>query len=53
LAKSHAHKKGLIGDVKVKSSFGCPDHEMESRIPRGGWQVKKQDHNPGLEETRL
>jgi len=31
------NKEGLIGDVKIKGSLGCSDHEIvEFRIPRAG-----------------
>jgi len=46
------NKQGLIGDVKIKGSFGCSGHEMvEFRILRK--EGEKQAHNPGLQESRL
>ncbi|KAK4806252.1 hypothetical protein QYF61_013396 [Mycteria americana] len=49
------NKEGLVGDVKVKGSLGCRDHEMvEFRILRGRREEgEKQAHNPGLQESRL
>ena len=48
-------KEGLIAGVKIKGSLGCSDHKMEEfRTWRGGSeQDKKQNHNPGLQESRL
>ncbi|GAB0190901.1 hypothetical protein GRJ2_001555400 [Grus japonensis] len=35
------NNKGLVGDMKVKGSLGCSDHEMvELRILRGGSRIK-------------
>ena len=36
------NKEGLIGDMKVKGSLVCPDHEMESMILRGGSRSKSK-----------
>ncbi|KAK4828701.1 hypothetical protein QYF61_000539 [Mycteria americana] len=45
-----ATKEALVGDVNVKASLGCSDHEMmEFRILGTG----RSAHNPGLEENRL
>ena len=34
------NKEGLVGNVKLKGSLGCSDHEMvESRILRAGRRV--------------
>lgn len=36
-------KAGPVGDVKVKGSHGCSDHEMvDFRIPRAGKRVKSK-----------
>ena len=41
------NKEGLVGDVKVKGSLGCSDHEMvEFRILRGGSRAKKARSQP-------
>ena len=37
------NKEGLVGDVKVKGSLGCSDHEMvEFRILRAGRRLKSK-----------
>ena len=46
------NKEGLVGNVKVKGSLGCSDHEMvEFKIRRAARRV--QAHYPGLPESRL
>ncbi|GAB0178861.1 hypothetical protein GRJ2_000351400 [Grus japonensis] len=48
-------KEGLVGNVKLKGSFGCSDHEMvEFKIlTQGSEEGKQQDHCPGLQESSL
>lgn len=48
------NKQGLLGDVKIKGSFGCSDHKMVGvQDPEGRKEGEKQAHNPGLQESRL
>ncbi|GAB0209624.1 hypothetical protein GRJ2_003428100 [Grus japonensis] len=48
------NKEGLVGDVKLKGSLGCSDHEMvECRILRAVKEGTQQAHYPGLQESRL
>ncbi|GAB0203063.1 hypothetical protein GRJ2_002771900 [Grus japonensis] len=45
------NKEGLVGDIKLKGSLGCSDHEMvEFMILEEGTQ---QAHYPGLQQSRL
>ena len=47
-------KEERVKDVKVGGCRSCSDHEMvELMIPTGKEQGKKQDHIPGLQESRL
>ena len=46
------NKEGLTGDVKVKGSLRCTDHDMD-QDPERREQGKKQDHKPGLQENRI
>ncbi|GAB0188870.1 hypothetical protein GRJ2_001352300 [Grus japonensis] len=48
------NKEGLVGDVKLKGSLGCSDHEMvEIQGPQGSEEGVQQAHYPGLQESRL
>jgi len=52
-------KEGLVGNVKVKGSLGCSDHEMvEFKILRAARRVHSEEGAqqacyPGLQESRL
>ena len=48
------NKEGLVGNVKLKGSLGCSDHEMvEFRILRAVRRVHSKLTYPGLQESRL
>ncbi|PKU45109.1 mast stem cell growth factor receptor kit [Limosa lapponica baueri] len=45
------NKEGVVGNMKVKGSLGCPDHEMESRILKGGSRSKSKITNLDFRRT--
>ncbi|GAB0180562.1 hypothetical protein GRJ2_000521500 [Grus japonensis] len=48
------NKEGLVGDVKVKGSLGCSDHEVvEFRSLRAGRRVKKCTTSKFADDTKL
>lgn len=51
----HTSKEGLIiRDVKVKGSLSCSDHKKGgAQDPEWTKQGKKQNHNAGVQESRL
>lgn len=55
LAGPHTYKQGGTGQiVRFRSSLGCGDHEIvEFRSLQGGNEAKRQDHNPGVQESRV
>lgn len=46
-----ANKEELVRDVKIEGSLGCSDGGLQN--PKRGEQGKKQDHSPGLQESRI
>jgi len=47
-------KDGLVGNVKLRGSLGCSDHEMiEFRILRAVRRAPQQVHYPRPQESRL
>jgi len=44
----------LVGNVKIKGSLGCSDHQMaEFQGPRGSEEGAEQAHYAGLQDSRL
>lgn len=53
LAGPHSYQQGGTGQVvRFRGSFGCNDH-VEFRILQGGNKAERQDHSPGVQESRL
>jgi len=46
-----ANKERLVRDAKIKGSLGCSDGGIQD--PKRREEDKKQDHNPGLPESRF
>lgn len=55
LARPHTYKQGGTGQVvRFRGSLHCNDHEIVAfRILQGGNKAKRQDHNAGVQESRL